>query len=440
MHFASARLKKKAAAWVGSLNNLSTRCRCIVPTDGSIPPASWICVVFQLNKPRSKLLPGLLLGLAAWVSLDAGVAHAASGVLNVRLGGDRSETRIVMDLGRAVSGKVADDAQGDRTLSIQLAGLRIDEDMGGVGLGLVKSWSVSPTATGSRLNIETTTGATIKRRFLLPPADGVGNYRYVIDIIKNSPSLTSAESTVKPASAILTSMPQPGLKPLSFRKIIVIDAGHGGRDPGAKGDRRVEKDITLASALALKARLERSGRYQVVLTRSSDVYVPLDSRVQIARRADADLFISLHADSGPDSGTRGASVYTLADHASARSAKLITKDDWFMKANFQGDRGVSGILYDLTQRATKNRSASFAEMLLDRVSTQQVLVRRSHREAGLAVLLAPDVPAVLLEMGFITNRQDEATLGESSGRVRLMGAVADTIDAYFARELRFASR
>ncbi|HEX5379215.1 MAG TPA: N-acetylmuramoyl-L-alanine amidase, partial [Phenylobacterium sp.] len=138
--------------------------------------------------------------------------------------------------------------------------------------------------------------------------------------------------------------------------------------------------------------------------------------------------------------TRGASVYTLADRAVSRSAKLVTKDDWFMRANLQGDRGVSGILFDLTQRATKNRSASFAEMLLDRVSEHQPLLRRSHREAGLAVLLAPDVPAVLLEMGFITSREDEAILTDAAGRGRLMSAVGDSIDAYFAQETRLASR
>jgi N-acetylmuramoyl-L-alanine amidase len=142
------------------------------------------------------------------------------------------------------------------------------------------------------------------------------------------------------------------------------------------------------------------------MTRDADVYVPLETRVQIARRADADLFISLHADSGPD-GTRGASVYTLADRAAGRSAKFVSKDDWFMKASTPGDHNVSGILLDLTQRATKNRSASFAEALLDKVSEQQTLLRRSHREAGLAVLLAPDVPAVLLEMGFITSPEDD---------------------------------
>jgi N-acetylmuramoyl-L-alanine amidase len=367
-------------------------------------------------------------------------AAAGGGVLKVRLGGDQAETRLVIDLDRAASGKVASDG-ADRQVVLNLPGVNVDGELQGTGQGLVRAWAVDRTATGARLRIDLSANATIKRRFLLPPADGVPNYRYVIDLATIAPAAPVQRMAQAPTQTVtLISMPSPTrAAAISLKKVIVIDAGHGGKDPGAHGEGN-EKDVTLAAARALKARLERTGRYQVVMTRDSDVYVPLDVRVQVARRADADLFISLHADSGPDANTRGASVYTLADRAVSRSAKLVTKDDWFMKASLQGDRGVSGILFDLTQRATKNRSASFAEMLLDRVSEHQTLLRRSHREAGLAVLLAPDVPAVLLEMGFITNPDDEAILSDASGRTRLMNAVGDSIDAYFAQETRLASR
>jgi N-acetylmuramoyl-L-alanine amidase len=222
--------------------------------------------------------------------------------------------------------------------------------------------------------------------------------------------------------------------------VVVIDAGHGGKDPGARGQRLVEKDVTLAAAEALRARLERDGRYKVVLTRSSDQYVALENRVQIARRADADLFISLHADAGTEDGLRGASVYTLSDKAAHRSAKFVNKEDWFISASASGDSGVRDILLDLTQRATKNRSAAFAEVLLDGIDDHTPLLRRSHREAGLAVLLAPDVPAVLLEMGFLTNPKDEANLGSKAHRTRLMNAVGDAIDAYFTERTTLAAR
>jgi N-acetylmuramoyl-L-alanine amidase len=201
-----------------------------------------------------------------------------------------------------------------------------------------------------------------------------------------------------------------------------------------------EKDVNLAAALSLKARLEKSGRYKVILTRDSDVYVPLADRVRIAQRADADLFISLHSDSGPDASIRGASVYTLADHAVGRSAKFVSKDDWFMKASLTGDTSVRDILFDLTQRATRNRSALFAEDLVTRLDGRAPLLRRSHRDAGFEVLLAPNVPAVLLEMGFVSNPEDEKFLRDPEDRERLTGAVAEAIDDYFGQATRLAAR
>jgi N-acetylmuramoyl-L-alanine amidase len=170
------------------------------------------------------------------------------------------------------------------------------------------------------------------------------------------------------------------------------------------------------------------------MTRETDTFMPLEARVQIARRADADLFISMHADSGPDVATRGASVYTLSEKGTERVARVLEKDDWLMKASLPGrDRAVSQILLDLSQRATKNRSAAFAQLLLAvRVGEETTLLRRSHRDAGFIVLLAPDVPAVLLEMGFITNVDDERLLSNATSRARLVDAVADSIESYFA--------
>jgi N-acetylmuramoyl-L-alanine amidase len=228
--------------------------------------------------------------------------------------------------------------------------------------------------------------------------------------------------------------------PVSLKKVIVIDPGHGGHDPGALGAQGYEKDVNLAAALALRERLERSSRYRVVLTREDDTYVPLDQRVRIAQQAGADLFISLHSDSGPDATVRGASVYTLSDKASNRAARFVRHDDWFMKASLTGDRGVSDILLDLTQRATKNRSAAFANTLVSHIDGKAPLLRRSQRDAGFMVLLAPDVPAVLLEMGFVTNADDEQFLRDPGQRKRLMNAVGDSIDDYFAEATRLAAR
>jgi N-acetylmuramoyl-L-alanine amidase len=228
----------------------------------------------------------------------------------------------------------------------------------------------------------------------------------------------------------------------SAKKVIVVDAGHGGHDPGAQSGSSNEKDITLAAAKALKARLERTGRYQVVMTRDTDTYITLQDRVAVARQVGADLFISLHADSaGDNAAAHGASVYTLSEQGSGRVTRVLQRNEWFARTGARAsDPAVGQILLDLTQRSTRNRSAVFAGLLLDHISERVDLLPRSHRDAGYFVLLAPDVPAALLEMGFITSPDDEARLTNAEERGKLMDGVADAIDAYFAGPTRVAQR
>lgn len=383
---------------------------------------------------RAALIVGGLTTAGVAVATAQGPA-APSGVQKVRFGGDRTETRVVIDLDRAAAGKLISDGASDQRLVFALPNITISGDLQGSGQGLVKHWLIDEAAGGARLRLELAGKVEVRRRFLLPPGDGATAYRYVIDLkavdgaampaaTQTAPRLTFASAPVKAA-------------PLRLKKVIVIDAGHGGKDSGAVGANAFEKDVTLAAAKALKARLERTGRYQVVLTRETDTFVPLEGRVQIARRADADLFISLHADSGPDTATRGASVYTVSEKGAERVGLVLDKNDWLMKANLPGrDRAVSQILLDLSQRATKNRSATFAQLLLANVGEETALLRRSHRDAGFFVLLAPDVPAVLLEMGFITNPEDEAFLTNKASRARLVDAVGDSIEAYFSADVR----
>jgi N-acetylmuramoyl-L-alanine amidase len=385
--------------------------------------------------------------LAAAVGLAAAVAsHAAGsvgGLLKVRLGGDAQATRLVMDLDQAASAKLVSDGAADGRAILLLPTVSAAGGLQGTGQGLVKAWAIDQTSSGARLQLDLAPDARIKGRFLLPPADGIDHYRYVVDVVAQ-PGLVRMTSASAPLAAVgLRLRPQilpAHVTPISLKKVVVIDPGHGGHDPGALGAQGYEKDVNLAAALALKARLERSSRYRVVLTRDDDTYVPLDTRVRIAQRAGADLFISLHSDSGPDASLRGASVYTLSDKASNRAARFVKHDDWFMKASLTGDRGVSDILFDLTQRATKNRSAAFANTLVSHIDGKAPLLRRSQRDAGFMVLLAPDVPAVLLEMGFLTNPEDEQFLRDPGQRKRLMNAVGDSIDDYFAEVTRLAAR
>ena len=403
---------------------------------------------------------------SGWVRLAAGagallclVAAAAShsaptadGVVNVRFGGDRNETRVVIELSLASKGKLTGDGSTGQPVVLALPGVPIEGDRQGLGLGLVSGWSLDSTAGAARLRFTLTKPAEVRRRFLLPPSDGISVYRYVIDFGPPGAALLPAPAgavvtpiaSARPAPSIYAAptvtMPIADVTPVRHRKIIVIDAGHGGHDPGALGSASREKDVNLAAAKLLKAKLERTGRYRVVMTRDSDVFIPLETRVQIARRADADLFISLHSDSGTEPSLHGATVYTLSDKGSDKVARNVMANDWFINVNLPGhDRAVNQILLDLTQRATRNHSAAFAEDVLDHIGDRAQL-HRSHRDAGFVVLLAPDVPAVLLEMGYITNDDDERALNDGGRRNQLMSQVADSIDDYFSQQTRLAAR
>lgn len=356
-----------------------------------------------------------------------GLASGAMGeVLRVRFGGDSEHTRVVLDLDRTSRGQVIQ-AGDDGRVIVSLAGVSPNRGLNGAGTGLVRGWRVTGAGAASRVELDLATSAEIERRFLLPPGDGIAHYRYVIDLKATGRAPAARPARVPPASP--RSAERPAGRPLVF-----IDAGHGGRDPGASGAESRESTVTLAAALDLKRELERTGRYRVRLTRDSDAYVALSRRVAIAREADADLFISLHADAGADPATRGASVYTLSEQGAGRAVREFTRsEDWHRSLNLPGrDPSVDRILLDMTQRATQNRSAQLARTLLGELEgADHPMLRRSHRDAGLAVLLAPDVPAVLLEMGFMTNPEDERMLNDSRARRRLMRAVADGIDRYF---------
>jgi N-acetylmuramoyl-L-alanine amidase len=356
-----------------------------------------------------------------------GLASGALGdVLRVRFGGDAQHTRVVVDLDRSSRGEVIQ-AGDDGRVVVSLSGVLPNRSLTGTGTGLVRGWRVAGAGAGARVELELATSAEIERRFLLPPGDGIAHYRYVIDL----------KATGRPApaaTAVRTPPPRAAARPAE-RPLIVIDPGHGGRDPGAQGAGATrEAAVNLAAALDLKRELERTGRYRVQLTREGDAYVALHRRVALTRQARADLFISLHADAGADPATRGASVYTLSEQGAGRAAREFTRgENWHRSLNLPGrDPSVDRILLDMTQRATQNRSARLARALLGELeAASHPMLRRSHRDAGLAVLLAPDVPAVLLEMGFITNPEDERLLTDARARRRMMQAVAEGIERYF---------
>jgi len=226
------------------------------------------------------------------------------------------------------------------------------------------------------------------------------------------------------------------------RPLVVIDAGHGGHDPGAinKTTGRREKDITLAIAQAIRGELLKSGRVRVALTRDDDRFLILQERYGIARKMNADLFISVHADAAENQEARGATVYTLSETASDREAARLAarenKADIINGVNLGNQSSdVSSILIDLTQRETMATSASFAR-LLQREAAPYVTFRTTyHRFASLIVLKAPDTPSVLFETGYISNADDSAALASVEGQDRIAKGVAKAIEVHFAKRV-----
>ena len=231
----------------------------------------------------------------------------------------------------------------------------------------------------------------------------------------------------------------PSRKPLSApaRRVIVIDPGHGGSDPGAiSASGLYEKTVPLNAARLVKEELRKVGHDTVLLTRNGDESIRLRERVGIARAANADLFISLHADANPSKSVRGASVYTLSEKASDAEAAALAerenKADLISGVDLSHEAPeVTNILIDLAQRETMNHSAIVAKLLVQHLGKRTTLLRNTHRFAGFAVLTAPDVPAVLIELGHLSNREDARLLQQEAYLRPLATAIAKAVDAYF---------
>jgi N-acetylmuramoyl-L-alanine amidase len=216
-------------------------------------------------------------------------------------------------------------------------------------------------------------------------------------------------------------------------RLIALDPGHGGIDPGALGVNGVqEKSVVIAVARELQAQLQMGGRYRVMLTRQADTYVALRERVARAEQAKADLFLSIHADSHPDSSVRGASIYTLSEEASDREAAALAARENGGPINAPTTM-VARTLVAMAQRGTGNDSRRFAEGVVTTFGKSGVrLLPRSHREAGFAVLTSPDIPAALVELGYLSNAQDSKLLTVRQHQMALARALRASIDSHFA--------
>jgi N-acetylmuramoyl-L-alanine amidase len=310
-------------------------------------------------------------------------------------------------------------------------------------VGLILGWRYGLFTPGtSRVVIDVARPVALRKVQVLPP-QGRFAYRFAVDLgeVDRASFLATLRQRASIGRRGKSAAKTAPLKPRApgGRKVVVLDPGHGGVDPGTIGISGVyEKNVTLGFARELKRRLEKKGRLRVVMTRSRDVFVRLRRRVERGRRAQGDLFVSLHADAIKNRRVRGASVYTLSEKSSDKeAAALAAKEN---KADIiagldlgSEDQEVTNILIDLVQRETMNLSATFANLLLPEIKARARLLKNSHRFAGFAVLKAPDVPSVLVELGYLSNRQDERLLTSTRRRRALVEALAAGIERYFAK-------
>jgi N-acetylmuramoyl-L-alanine amidase len=404
---------------------------------------------------KNNKLHGLLALVAAFFSFTH-FANAAE-LAAVRFGvTSPKETRLVFDFKGLPEYSLTADAAG-KHLVVSFSNSTISKafQRNGKGTGQVSAYALDLTLE-DRPQITFSLGrdTKIKDVFVISPSKTNPYHRMVIDLtaaksgelaaslppqkFENLTQVIAAvapvETAALPAQPTIIQQETPG-PVIVTRPVIVVDAGHGGSDPGAAGAAgSQESALTLSAALALAEILRETGRYDVVLTRSENKRLAHEERSRIARDAKAGLFISLHADAHSDPKVRGGSVYTLSDEGTERSAREALANGNYNVYDLdvgQAGQQVGGILYNLAQRETANESDKFAEILISKLSGVTPLLNNTHRRANFKVLLAPDVPAVLLELAFISNKQDESNLRSPAWRKRSIGAAAAAIDAYF---------
>ncbi|MEX0504100.1 N-acetylmuramoyl-L-alanine amidase [Alphaproteobacteria bacterium LSUCC0719] len=418
-----------------------------------------------------------LLGLAVFTALllvSSVVQAADTAITGLRIGGveinGQQALRVVIETDRPVPARLTLLADPYRfVVDIPDAGWRVDgvPTSGKVGSAPATAYRFGrPDPQTGRVVVELSAPAAPVRRFALAADNGRG-HRLVFDLADTGltgfqvaaktlaregfhnydDASSSAVSGSKPpsvtAAPAASSQPTRSQAPSKAAKpsggpawTVFIDAGHGGKDPGAIGTTRTpEKQITLAAAKELARQLEATGVVRPILSRADDRYLKLRQRINLARQQQADIFISLHADAAPSSKANGISVFTLSDTASDKEAELLARNE--NRADLIGgpdlaveDPEVGDELLRMFQRESMNQSTYLASAILQQVRDMPGGDRRGHRFAGFAVLKAPDMPSVLVEMGFITNRRDEANLKTAEYRTKLAKRLAKAIVAY----------
>lgn len=412
-------------------------------------------------------LIGLCLLLTASLAASP-AAMAEPRIIDLRIGMQGAATRLVLEMTQSLAPEVSVLNAPDRVIiDLPEVAWALPMNAATASGGVIQSFRFGNFSAGrSRMVLDMRGPVVVQSSFMIEPREG-RQYRFVVDLARKAPPPRQSAQPAKPnpspppansqyqaPAPVLPPPPQvavarpipmpnparpaPKAKPKGdSRHVVAIDAGHGGVDPGTTGKAGTrEKEITLAMARELKARMEATGRYRVVLTRDSDVFIPLRDRVALARANGADMFISLHADANPNPQTRGGSIYTLSEVASDKEADLLAakenKADLIAGMDLSHESPeVTSILLDLAQRETMNYSASFAALLVSELGKSVQLLGKSHRFAGFAVLKAPDVPSVLFELGYLSNSAEEKLLKQKDYRRKLADGVTRAADRFF---------
>jgi N-acetylmuramoyl-L-alanine amidase len=426
-----------------------------------------------MDSLASRANHGVLLGCAlvcAAALLCAGAARGQAPIAvaapgfpvasDARLAGDAKQTRFVLDLDKSIQFRAFTLADPYRVIvDIPQVSFQLPTGTGVAGRGLVKAFRYGLVMPGgSRIVFDLTGPARIAKSYVLEAANGqpprlvleleeVDRTGFVQSLApENRPELRPAIAEANAAAtAVETTVPPKPAGRADLRPVVVIDPGHGGIDNGtqAAGDsEKIEKNLVLGFGLALRDRIEKSGKYRVVMTRTDDTFIPLADRVKIARNQSAALFVSIHADALPkgEGDAQGATIYTLSDRASdseaERLAEAENKADAIGGVNLTEEpTDVADILIDLAQRETRTFSNRFARLLMGEMKNTVRMHKHPLKSAGFRVLKAPDVPSVLVELGYVSNKGDLEHLVSESWRSRTVGSMAQAIDVFLAKRL-----
>jgi N-acetylmuramoyl-L-alanine amidase len=370
---------------------------------------------------------------------------------DVRIAGDAAQTRMVVDFSHKVDVRAFTLANPYRVvIDMPQVTFHFRPKTGEVGRGLIKAFRFGLVMKGgSRIVIDLAHPARIEKAFVIE-ADHDLPARLVVEL-----AATDREAFMR-AMVLENRAPEPR-KPVvttesksigDVRPLVVIDPGHGGIDNGTRAaSGEMEKTIVLEFSLMLRDKIEKTGKYRVVMTRTDDSFVPLDERVQLARARQASLFLSVHADAlaRGDGDAKGATVYTLSERPSdARAARLAEAEnraDAIAGLDLSSEpEDVVGILIDLTRRETKTFSQQFAQAVVGELKKAARVHQNPLRSASFVVLKAPDVPSVLIELGYVSNKADLKSMISAEWRGRTADSIVQAVDSFFNTRVAGAGR